>query len=401
MLKNIKHLAAMIVVLGAVAAAHAIDSDGDGVDDAIDVCNNTPPGVAVDSEGRPLGDIDRDCDTDLDDFTLFQQGFTGPMSPLPPDGMAVIPGGEYEMGCHEEPNSCLSDELPVHTVYVDPFYIDKREVTNQQYVAALNWAWSQGGLIAVSTAGVVHKLGDLNTPYCDTTDSSSYSRVIWNDQSCMFSTDPNHESHPIPVVSWFGAAAYSNWRSAMEGRTPSYNTDTWECDFAATGYRLPTEAEWEKAARGGMHCPYQRYPWGDVVEGTIANYWESGDPYELGHDLSTTPVGFYTGELHYRVDFGWPGSQDSYQTSDGMNGYGLYDMAGNVWEWCHDRYSATYYQNYVDAGSPPNPHGPDTGGERVERGGSWHDFDFLRCARRTGFPPARLASHQGFRLVLD
>ena len=104
---------------GAVVPVWAGDADGDGVDDAFDVCNNTPAGTAVDTEGRPLGDTDQDCDTDLDDFSLFQQGMTGPLAP--PVSMVLIPGGEFAMGCHEETGeSCESDELPVHNGYVSP-----------------------------------------------------------------------------------------------------------------------------------------------------------------------------------------------------------------------------------------------------------------------------------------
>ena len=131
-------------------------------------------------------------------------------------------------------------------------------------------------------------------------------------------------------VSWYGSAAYGNWRSTQDGRDPSYNLSTWECNFDANGYRLPTEAEWEYAARGGEHDPYYRYPWGDTIDGSMANYRESGDPYETGPYPWTTPVGHYDGnQTPPGVDMG--------------NGYGLYDVAGNVYERCNDWYSSTYY----------------------------------------------------------
>jgi len=300
-----------------------------------------------------------------------------------PEGMAAIPAGEFLMGCHSETGEpCTSDELPVHAVHLNAFWMDICKVTNQQYADALNWAWSQGGRIQV-TGGVVHKYGSTSTGYCDTTTSSSGSRITWNGST--FGVVAAKEDHPMVDVSWWGAAAYGNWRSAMEGRTPCYDTTTWECNFDANGYRLPTEAEWEYAARGGHLDPYTTYPWGNAIDGSNANYKASGDPFEVGPYPWTTPVGYYDGG----------------QTPPGpdmANGYGLYDMAGDVWEWCNDWYSSTYY------GSSPyeNPRGPASGTSRVLRGGSW-DFivDHLRCANRLNVIPVDRNDASGFRVVLD
>jgi formylglycine-generating enzyme required for sulfatase activity len=364
-------------LVGAPAPAWASDVDGDGVDDAVDVCSNTPAGTAVDAEGRPLGDIDQDCDTDLDDFALFQQGMTGP---LPPPGMVLIPGGEFAMGCHAETGeSCYYYELPVHDVYVNPFYMDLYQVTNQQYCAYLNSAYGQG-LIEVSS-GVVYKAGDTE-PYCDTTTSSSYSRITWTGST--FGITTGKEDHPMVMVSWYGAVAYCNWRSAQHGRTPCYDLSAWTCDFDANGCRLPTEAEWECAARGGEHDPYYAYPWGNTIEGSQANYWDSGDPYEGGGYPETTPVGYYDGGQTP------PGS-------DMANGHGLYDVAGNVFEWCHDWRDLDYY----DSSPYDNPQGPASGEYRILRGGSW-DVDgvsYSRCAFRLGHLPDDRDNGQGFRVA--
>jgi formylglycine-generating enzyme required for sulfatase activity len=370
-------LAAGFGLAGVAAPVWAADSDGDGVDNAMDVCSNTPAGTAVDAKGRPLGDVDRDCDTDLDDFALLQQGMTGSLPP--PPGMVFIPGGEFAMGCHAETGeSCESEELPVHDVYVDPFYMDVHEVTNQQYCEYLNSTYGQG-LIEV-TSGVVYKAGDSKA-YCDTTTSSSYSRITWNGST--FGITAGKENHPMVMVSWYGAVAFANWLSEQDGRTPSYDPSTWQCDFDANGYRLPTEAEWEYAARGGEHDPYYAYPWGNAIDGSKANYSDSGDPYEGGGYPWTTPAGYYDG------------SQTPLGT-DMANGYGLYDMAGNAWEWCHDWWDGAYY------GSSPydNPQGPANGTFRVSRGGAWYEVDvWLRCAFRRGFAAYARDAISGFRVA--
>jgi sulfatase modifying factor 1 len=373
-------LAAGLVLFGATAPARAGDVDGDGVDDAIDICNNTPAGTAVDAGGRPLGDVDRDCDTDLEDYALLQQGFTGQI-PVPP-GMVAIPGGEFAMGCHEETGEdCSPDELPVHNVYVDSFYMDVYEVTNQQYCAYLNSACGRG-LIEVCS-GVVYKAGS-SEPYCDTTASSSVSGITWCESGgSIFCVTAGDEDHPVVTVSWYGAAAYANWRSEEHGRTPCYNLSTWECDFGANGYRLPTEAEWEYAARGGEHTPYFTYAWGDDIDGSQANYWSSADSYETGGYPWTTPVGYY----------------DGWQSPPGVdmaNGYGLYDMAGNVFEWCYDWYTSMYY----DSSPHDNPPGPASGTGRVLRGGSWYNrVGLLRSSNRCWYAPDIHYGNFGFRVV--
>ena len=316
------------------------------------------------------------------DIQMIVNGFKGdpyPFSaPLRP-AMVLIPGGEFEMGDHHGEGS--PDELPVHAVYVDSFYMEVYEVTNQQYADALNWADAQG-LIEVD-AGVVYATGG-GDPYCDTYEADPESRIHWD--GAVFTVTAEKEDHPMLELSWYGAVAYANWRSAQEGRDPSYDLSTWECDFEANGYRLPTEAEWEYAARGGEHDPYYRYPWGDAIDGSNANYYDSGDPYEgPWPGTRTTPVGYYDGT----------------QTPAGVdmaNGYGLYDVAGNAREWCNDWYDEDYY-----ASSPyDNPRGPATGTFRVLRGGSWDLIAyFSRCATRFWTYPSLRYGHYGFRLALD
>ncbi len=294
-----------------------------------------------------------------------------------PPGMLLVPGGKFQMGDHHDGES---DALPVHAAYVDSFYMDVYEVTNLQYRDFLDSAYSQGLIEIVE--GVVYKAGS-GEPYCNTYDYDSESRIHWDGN--VFSVSPDREDHPVVEASWYGAAAYANWRSTLHGRQPCYDLSTWECDFDADGYRLPTEAEWEYAARGGEHDPYYRYPVGDAIDGSKANYLSSGDPYETGGSSYTTPVGYYDGN----------------QTPTGgnmANGYGLYDVAGNVAEWCND-----WYDWYAHCDPPPcvNPRGPESGLHRVWRGGSWESQpDFLRFADRAFHYPENRYGFTGVRLVL-
>jgi gluconolactonase len=289
--------------------------------------------------------------------------------------MTPIPGGEFEMGDHHnfvDPGH-PSDEVPVHKVWIDALSVGTYDVTNRQYVEFLNSAYAQG-LIEVRN-GMVYRKGSSDA-YCETRQMVDYSSIGWD--GTTFTVVDFRANHPVVGIRWHGAAAYANWLSQQHGYQPCYDTSTWKRDFTKNGYRLPTEAEWEYAARGGQYNPYRNFPWGDDADYTKANWPDSKDPYETGALPWTTPVGFYDGQLKRKPDFGWPGSQESYQTSDGSNGFGLYDMSGNVWQWCHDWYNRDYYSV-----SPyKNPPGPDTASPmpdgqpyRVLRGGNWFNGD--------------------------
>ncbi len=217
--------------------------------------------------------------------------------------MVLIPAGEFEMGDHF--NEGGGWECPVHTVDLNAFYMDVYEVTNALY----------------------KKFMDA-TGHSAPKDDSTYSVVV-----------PILPEQPVVGVSWHDAIAYAEW----------------------SGKRLPTEAEWEKAARGGLKA--KRYPWGNEITKKDANY--DGD--------GTTAVGSYS-----------------------ANGYGLYDMAGNVYEWCADWYDSGYYTNSPN----DNPLGPDSGTDRVLRGGSWtSDPGPLRVSFRHSFSPREAFSLVGFRCV--
>lgn len=237
----------------------------------------------------------------------------------PPAGMILIPGGWFQMG--DPFNEGDPDERPVHTVVVEPLYMDVYEVTNEQY--------------------------QRFDPDASSSDSVS--------------------THPVEGVSWYDAVRYCNWRSRREGLHPCYDETTWACDFGQNGYRLPTEVEWEYAARGGLEG--KRYPWGNDISHDKANYYGTG-----GKDRwkGTAPVGSFP-----------------------PNGFGVYDMAGNVWEWCTDGYKARYYSEAQEG----HQEGPQTGIYRVRRGGAWNSDPYaLRCAFRVWQDPTD-GSGMGFRCV--
>lgn len=301
------------------------------------------------------------------------------------DDMVLIPEGEYEMGDHHpylRPYMQGDQWAKVHLVYIDAFWMDKYEVTTEEYIEYLNSAYSQG-LIEVSE-GIVSKADDTEN-YCNTSSASSmgseYSQIHWD--GSKFSITQGKGKHPFVQVTWYGAAAFANWKSAKAGLTPCYDLETWECNFDAEGFRLPTEAEWEKASRGGYHDPYYMYSWGsNTTNNNEGNFLGSGDPYE--NDIpATTPVGYY----------------------DTPNGYGLYDMAGNVWEWCNDWWD----YDYPSESPYDNPRGPEKGVIKVNKGGGYYSRPIVnsrnatRCNACHGLnTPASgniLGFNVGFRLV--
>ena len=238
----------------------------------------------------------------------------------------LIPAGDFQMGGSD--SEAEIDEQPVHTVYVDAFYIDKYEVTNAQYkkFVDINPQWQKDNI-----PRYLHNGNYLN---------------FWRGNTYH----PSKDNHPVVYVSWYAAMAYARW----------------------AGKRLPTEAEWEKAARGGVAG--RKYPWGDLIDSTKANYG--------GKVGKTTPVGMYP-----------------------ANDYGLYDMVGNVMEWCLDAYETDYYSR----SSPRNPMAGDAlidlvtdfqnvTSPRVVRSGCWYNYPMhVRIADRYGTSPDDASSGRGFR----
>lgn len=286
---------------------------------------------------------------------------------------SLIPSGEYEMGDHfgfVDP-SHPSDEIPLHNVRINSLYIAVTETTNKQFVEYLNDAVKEG---LVEVRNNVVYTAKSNDPLLYTNQYATFYSIAYSGGS--FSVADFRAGHPVVGVMWSGAVAYCNWLSKKNSLNECYDLGTGNCDFTKNGYRLPTEAEWEYAARGGHKDPYFNYPNGNTIDVKSVNLPQSGDPYETGDYPNTTPVAFYDGKLKSKADFNWPGNPTTYQTADGKNGYGLYDMEGNVWEFVNDWYGKDYYSV-----SPyDNPKGPSSGfimpdGKpyRGMRGGNWYN----------------------------
>lgn len=263
-----------------------------------------------------------------------------------PDAWALILAGEFFYGQHE------------HVVNIEyPYEMMVTDVTNAQYAIYLNEAAASGTIQITGDKVMGYYLGDEFHAYNHEEEipageylhvplDSPVLRIAFNGEE--FEARPGYEPHPMVNVTWFGAQAY--------------------CDFY--GWRLPSEVEWEKAARGTDGRPF---PWGDEIERNQANFYSSHDLFEkifagLG---DTTPVGFYDGSVY-----------DGYQTEEAASPYGLYDMAGNVWQWTGDVYEDQHY--------------------RYMRGGSKDNYEYnLRVWSRNSAGPAFYSTNLGFRCARD
>ncbi len=309
-----------IVLAGSMAFVACGCNDDDDDDDTGDDDTGDD-----DTDDDADDDADDDVDDDADDDTAET---------------VLVSAGNFWMGCEPEDTDCDSDESPRHQVNLSAYYIDVFEVTNERYADFLN---DHGN--------------DCEGNECADADSW-YIRV--HESGGVWTADSGYEDHPIVMVTWYGAKGFCEW----------------------TGGRLPTEAEWEKAAKGAAE--HFIYPWGDAWIGNAANCVDSGDPFDNG----TTPVGYYDGSDH----------GGAYQTTDGRSPFGAHDMVGNVKEWVNDWYDSDYY----DTSPTDDPQGPGTGTYRVLRGGSWvFQTRFLRVSYRYRLNPDGVNGDGGFRCARD
>lgn len=315
-------------------------------------------------------------------------------APTPPEGMVYIPGNSYEMGGRS--SQAYQDEFPRHTVEVSPFFMDKTEVTNRQFAAfveatgyitvaerAIDWEEMKKDLPPDTPQPPDSTLQPGSMVFKPTSvevDLSKYhlwwdwrTGANWRQPEGTGSSIEDRMDYPVVQVAWEDAKAYAEWG----------------------GKRLPTEAEWEWAATGGNNK--NKYPWGNGSIETAwdkANFWQGGFPYyndTLDGYFGAAPV-------------------KSYPSND----FGLYDMAGNVWEWCADRYHVAAYEDAAQSDTRKDPQGPETSydpldpyvkGKYVMRGGSYLCNDSYcsgyRNSRRMPSEASSGANHKGFRCVKD
>ncbi len=294
------------------------------------VTGDVGAGVATGTGKSMVWDMAADWNGNISSNLVF--GLTISDDPPPPVGMVLIPAGT---------NSGTDPDLGAYSLTVSAFYMDETEVTKVQWDTVYNWAVANGYSFDHAGSGKA-------------------------------------STHPVQTVSWYDCVKWCNARSEMQGKTPCYTVggsvyktgqSSPTTDFNANGYRLPTNTEWEYASRGGLSG--KRFPWGDTVNHDNANYRANGSAYSY----DTSPYTSYT--FHPDYDDGatpYTSPVGSFAT----NGYGLYDMSGNVWEWCNDAWGSSLFI----------------------RGGCWYYYaNIARCGFASWFPPGIVYGYLGFRSV--
>jgi formylglycine-generating enzyme required for sulfatase activity len=366
-----KFVAVVAVALACVSPAWADDSDGDGVDDFSDVCDNTPVGTAVDAEGRPLGDLDQDCDNDLEDFALSQQGFTGPLA-HPGVVIVTVPVGN--------PGNADDTEGDGYGGVAYTYNIGTYEVTAGQYCSFLN------AVAATDTYGLYKSHMWLSSYGCKIQQTGSPG-------SYTYSVAGDWADRPVNYVSWGDAARFANWLHNGQPTGAQDLTTTEDGSYYLNGattnaelmaitrepdatWVIPSEDEWYKAA----------YHYNNGVTG---NYWDYPTKSDTapaseappGTDMTNGSANYYVeaygyaiGSPYYRTEVG------AYDAKPSDSPCGTFDQGGNVWEWNEAVISGSY---------------------RGLRGGSFeYDFDGnLHASYRYSYSPTSELDIFGFRVA--
>lgn len=281
------------------------------------------------------------------------------------DKMVRVPGGEFLMGTNEKEGFRADGEGPVRKVKVDSFLIDQYSVTNSEFKAFVDatgyvteaeqfgWSYVFYSFLHPTLLSKANRVA--HTPWW-----CAVNGAYWYQPEGPQSNIDNRMEHPVVHVTWNDATAFCNW----------------------AGKRLPTEAEWEYAARGGLE--QKRYPWGDDLTPNgehFCNIWQGKFP-----------------ERNTKDD-GYEGTAPA--KSFPANGFGLYNVSGNVWEWCSDWFSKSIHSR----GGRVNPQGPESGDTKIMRGGSYlchvSYCNRYRVAARTSNTPDSSSGHLGFRCVVN
>ena len=285
-------------------------------------------------------------------------------------GANIISGAPYE-----------SDELPVHSVSLSKFKISETEITVEQFCQMLNLKtnWFIKEAATDDGAGndcfAVIRFNNKNA--VPVLWLSSIAPVITNDFNFWKPVNAFQSNHPIVHVSWFGAALFCNFLSEQLSLSTIYNTNNWSCNFYSEGVCLPTEAQWEVAARAGNN--FDSFPWGTFMNFNNCNVFKSGDAFEY-FESQTSPVKTFS-----------------------PNNFGLYDVIGNVREWCNDWFNYDYYQK----SEAFNPKGPapapwlSGGTNKVTRGGGWaYSLNYPSISSRDYCNPLTGGKDIGFRVSI-
>lgn len=321
---------------------------------------------------------------------------------IQPGEMVSVPAGWFKMGRPETETDYPYDR-PVHDVCLDAYKIGKYEVTCQEYADILNWAHARG--YVTNPNGTVYTAQYSIYAYGqEISDTRGYSQIAYSDGVFSARSQEGHDgqifsmaNHPMGIVTWYGAVVYCNWLSEQQGLQPCYDTSAWtRYEPVRNGYRLPTEAEWERAAGWDGSKLWLFGTTSDTIDISYANF--GGDP----PNGETNPLGFLT--WPYSTPVGWYNgvnpiklSEPGSVTINAMSPVSACDMSGNVSEMCHDWYSSTYY----GGGTMTNPTGPPSGSEKVLRGGNFGSNQLYICrtfirqySSATAYSPTK-----GFRIT--